>query len=66
MKLWLPKVQEKLIKAANREEDAYPQLKSQSNLQPSGVFKRVMLLEGWLVVHDNVKESGECQFTWQQ
>ena len=65
LKLWWPKVQEKLIKAANGE-DAYPRLKSQSNLQPGGVFKGVTLLEGWLVMQDNGKESGERQLGWQQ
>lgn len=65
LKLWWPKVKGKLMKAANGDQDAYPRLKSQANLQPGGVFKGVTLLEGWLVVQDNGKESEEGRFGWQ-
>lgn len=65
LKLWWPKVQEKLIKAANGDQDFYPRLKGQSNLGPGDVFKGVTLLEGWLVMQDNGKQSGEGRFNWQ-
>ena len=65
LKLWWPKGREKLMKAANEDPEAFPRLKQvEQNLRPSGVFKGVTLLSGWLVTSDRGKESGEERFNW--
>ena len=65
LKLWWPRVIEKLMKAAYGDQDAYPRLKGQSNLHPGDVFKGVTLLKGWLVMQDNGKQLGEGRFSWK-
>lgn len=66
LKLWWPKVKERLAKAANGDPEAYARLqKVKGALKPGGLFKGVTLLEGWMVLKDEGKDSGDNHFTWQ-
>ena len=66
LKLWWPKVKERLAKAANGDPEAYARLqKVKGALKPGGLFKGVKLLEGWMVLKDEGKSSGDDRFTWQ-
>lgn len=67
MKLWWPKIKEKLSKAANGDPNSFPRLKKvNSELNPGDVFNGVELLEGWLVVNDAGPNAGIAgsRFTW--
>ncbi len=66
LKLWWQKVKERLAKAANGDPEAYARLqKVKGALKPGGLFKGVTLLEGWMVLKDEGKDSGDNRFTWQ-
>ena len=49
------------------DPEAFPRLeKVKANPHPEGIFRKVSLLHGWLVVEDHGKDSGEDRFIWQE
>jgi hypothetical protein len=66
LKLWWPKVRNKLSKAASGDPTAFPRLeKVGGDLVAGDVFSDVELLPGWLVMQDK-GEVGDNRFTWEE
>ena len=60
LKLWWPKVKNKLSKAARGDPDAFPRLKELGGtLSPGDMFSGVELLPGWLITSDSGTVGGE-------
>ncbi len=55
LKLWWPKVKGKLMKAGGGDMEAFPKLqKAQDTLKPRETFRGVKLLQGWLIVQNQM------------
>eukprot|EP00794_Sanderia_malayensis_P016432 gene16432-18068_t len=66
LKIWWPKVEEKLVKAENGNPLVFPRLKKvEDSLKPGGEFKRVKSLDGWLIAKDIGNDAAEkARYAW--
>ena len=68
LKLWWPKVKEKLEQASQGDAAAYPRLEKvgRENIRPGCKYQQVTLLEGWLVTKDQGKDASDKRFIWKE